>query len=176
MRRQAKVVNFATIYGATAFGISRQTDISMKDAAHFITRYFETYPKFQEYIDKTIAFAREHGYVETLCGRRRNLPDINAKAQFVREGAERVAMNTPLQGTVADIIKIAMITIHNTLLEKKLTSRMLLQVHDELVFEVADSEKEIMESLVRDQMQGAMNLSVPLIVDMGWGKSWGEAH
>jgi DNA polymerase-1 len=176
MRRQAKIINFATIYGVSPFGLSKQADISMKDAARFIERYFETYPGFREYIDKTVAFAREHGYVETLLGRRRPVPDITSSAVFRREGAERIAINTPIQGTSADLIKVAMIAIFRDMKEAGMKSKMILQVHDELVFDVDPSEKDELESLVRSRMEHAMTLSVPIIVEMGWGKSWGAAH
>ena len=176
MRRQAKIINFATIYGVSPFGLSKQADISMKDAAKFIERYFETYPGFREYIDKTVQFAREHGYVETLLGRRRPVPDITSSAVFRREGAERIAINTPIQGTSADLIKIAMIAIHRGMKENNMHSRMILQVHDELVFDVDPSEKDAMQILVKEKMEHAMELSVPIVAALGWGRSWGEAH
>jgi DNA polymerase-1 len=176
MRRQAKIVNFATIYGATAYGLSRQADISVKDAAGFIERYFETFPGFKLFIERTKEFAREHGYVETMFGRRRWIPEINASAVFVREGAERIAVNTPIQGTSADIIKIAMINLHRAFREKCMKSRMILQVHDELVCEVPLAEKDDAERMIRDSMENAVSLSIPLIVEMGSGPSWGDAH
>ncbi|MGL4369433.1 MAG: DNA polymerase, partial [Spirochaetota bacterium] len=176
MRRQAKIINFATIYGVSPYGLSKQADISIKDAAAFIEKYFQTYPGFKEYIGRTVAFAKEHGYVETLSGRRRPVPEINSSAVFRREGAERIAINTPIQGTSADLIKIAMIAVRCQMKEKRLASRMLLQVHDELVFEVVPEEKGIMESLVKEKMETAMRLSIPLVAETGWGNSWGEAH
>ncbi len=176
MRRQAKIINFATIYGVSPYGLSQQADISIKDAALFIQRYFETYPRFKNLIEETIAFAREKGYVQTLLGRRRPVPDIASTNQFTREGAERVAINTPIQGTAADLIKAAMIQIQNEIDRKKLRARMLLQVHDELVFEVPPEEKESFASLVRSRMESAIELDVPIVVDMAWGKNWGEAH
>ncbi len=176
MRRQAKIINFATIYGVSPYGLSQQADISIKDAALFIQRYFETYPRFKNLIEETIAFAREKGYVQTLLGRRRPVPDIASTNQFTREGAERVAINTPIQGTAADLIKAAMIKIQNEIDRKKLRARMLLQVHDELVFEVPPEEKESFASLVRSRMESAIELDVPIVVDMAWGKNWGEAH
>lgn len=176
MRRRAKIINFATIYGVSPFGLAQQVDISMKEAAEFIKRYFETYPGFKRYVDDTIAFAREHGYVETILGRRRPIPDIDSSAQFRREGAERIAINTPLQGTAADLIKLAMIDIAREIEERKFKGRMLLQVHDELVFEAPPEEKEDFEEMVRRRMEHAMDLSVPLIVDMAWGENWGEVH
>lgn len=176
MRRQAKIINFATIYGVSPYGLSQQADISVKNAAEFITRYFETYPRFKKYIDDTVAFAREHGYVQTLLGRRRPVPEINATNQFQREGAERIAINTPIQGTAADLIKVAMIHIDSEIRGAGYASRMLLQVHDELVFESPPEEKDSFESMVRGKMENALALDVPVIVDIGWGKNWGQAH
>jgi DNA polymerase-1 len=176
MRRQAKVINFATIYGVSPFGLSKQADISMRDAARFIERYFETYPKFREYIDRTVAFAQKHGYVETLLGRRRPIPDITSSAVFRFEGAKRIAINTPIQGTSADLIKIAMRRIYDDLRAKKMSSKLILQVHDELVFESPEPEKDDLAALVKERMEHAMSLNVPIIVDIASGKSWGEAH
>jgi DNA polymerase-1 len=176
MRRQAKIINFATIYGASAFGLSQQADISVKEAAEFIGRYFEAYPRFRKYVEETIAFARERGYVQTLLGRRRPVPEIASANRFMREGAERVAVNTPLQGTAADLIKRAMIDIHGEIGKKRYRSRMLIQVHDELVFEVPPEEKGPFEKMVRSKMEGAIALDVPIVVDVGWGKNWGDAH
>jgi len=161
MRRQAKIINFATIYGVSPFGLSQQADIGIKEAALFIQKYLDNYTGIREYIERTIAFAREHGYVQTMLGRRRPVPDIHADVSFRREGAERIAINTPIQGTSADLIKIA---------------KMIIQVHDELVFEVPEREKDEIESLVRREMEGALALSVPVVVDMGWGAHWAEAH
>ncbi len=176
MRRQAKVINFATIYGVSPYGLSQQADISVRDAAEFINRYFETYPGFKKYIDETIAFAREKGYVQTILGRRRPIAEIASTAQFRREGAERIAINTPIQGTAADLVKLAMINIQREIDEKHYRGRMILQVHDELVFEVPLNEKESFGAMVRAKMEGALELSVPIVVDMGWGADWGEAH
>ncbi len=176
MRRQAKIINFATIYGVSPFGLSQQADIGMREAAEFIRKYFETYPGFKKFIDDTIAFAREHGYVQTLLGRKRRLPEINSTTSFRREGEERVAINTPIQGTSADLIKIAMIRIHHEIKKRKLASRMILQVHDELVFESPESERDQIETIVRHEMEHALELRVPVTVDVGWGKNWEEAH
>ncbi len=176
MRRQAKVINFATIYGVSPFGLSQQAEIGMKEAAEFIRLYFQTYPGFREYIDRTIAFAREKGYVQTLLGRKRAITDIDSDTSFRREGAERVAINTPIQGTSADMIKIAMIRIDGLLKKKKLDALMIMQVHDELVFEVPEAEAEEVKQLVRETMEHALDLSVPLKVDIGSGKNWDEAH
>ncbi len=176
MRRQAKIINFAIIYGVSPFGLAQQADIGVKEAAWFIKIYFETYPGFKKYMDSTIAFAREHGFVKTMLGRRREIPEINSTVTFRREGAERAAINTPIQGTSADMIKIAMIDINNFLEESGLKSRMIMQVHDELVFEVHRSEKELVEKTVREKMESAIELQVPVIVDIGWGNNWDEAH
>ncbi|MCX7677984.1 MAG: DNA polymerase I [Spirochaetes bacterium] len=176
MRRKAKIINFATIYGVSPYGLSQQADISVQEAAEFIKKHFEAYPGLERYIRETIEFARKHGYVKTLLGRRRLLPDINSDAKFQREGAERVAINTPIQGTSADMIKIAMVKIHNEIKTRKLGTRMIIQVHDELVFEVPENEKEIIEPIVRTEMENAIRLTVPVVVDIGWGKNWTEAH
>ncbi|HPJ38944.1 MAG TPA: DNA polymerase I [Spirochaetota bacterium] len=176
MRRQAKIINFATIYKVSPFGLSQQADISVRDAAEFIRKYFETYPGFRDYMDRTIEFAREKGYVQTLLGRKRPVPEIDASAVFRREGAERIAINTPIQGTSADMIKIAMIRISTTIKEEKLASKMIMQVHDELVFEVPENEKEVMEKIVTREMENSLPLDVPVVVDIGWGANWEEAH
>ncbi|MCU0846862.1 MAG: DNA polymerase I [Spirochaetes bacterium] len=176
MRRQAKIINFATIYGVSPYGLSQQADIGIREAAEFIRIYYETYPGFKEFIEKTIAFAREKGYVQTLLGRRRYIPDISSDISFRREGAERVAINTPIQGTSADMIKIAMINIADKTVRAGMGSRMILQVHDELVFEVPSGEREGIEELVKTEMENALRLSVPIVVDVGWGNNWDEAH
>lgn len=176
MRRQAKIINFATIYGVSPFGLSQQAEIGIKEAAEFIKKYFETYPGFKNYIETTIDFAKKNGYVETLMGRKRPIPEINSETSFRREGAERVAINTPLQGTSADMIKIAMINISKEMTKQKLRSRMIMQVHDELVFEVNKDEKDLMEKLVREKMESAIKLNVPVVVDISTGKNWDEAH
>ncbi|HOJ29116.1 MAG TPA: DNA polymerase, partial [Spirochaetota bacterium] len=176
MRRQAKIINFATIYGVSPYGLSQQADISFDDATQFIEKYFSAYPKIKDYIDSTIAFARKHGYVQTLLGRKRYIPEITSSNQFRREGAERIAINTPIQGTSADMIKVAMIAIHKAFTDKKLKSRMILQVHDELVFEVPEDEKDIVEGIVVSAMKSAITLDVPVVVDVGWGKNWAQAH
>ncbi len=175
MRRQAKIVNFSIIYGVSPFGLSRQSEVSVQEAKEFIDRYFETYPGFKKYIDDTILFCREKGYVETLLGRRRYLPEIDSKTSFRREGAERIAINTPIQGTCADLIKIAMNNIQQYIDENRLSSRLIMQVHDELVFEIHEEEEEF-AGVVTDMMSGAMKLDVPLVVDTGRGSNWEEAH
>ena len=175
-RRMAKAVNFGIVYGLSAFGLSRQLKISQRDAREFIDQYFNLYKKVKVFMEKTISDARENGFTLTLFNRRRYLPDLNSKNRQVREGAERVAINSPIQGTAADLIKVAMIQLSLRIKEMKLKSKMILQVHDELVFECPVVEKSVMDSLVRTEMEGACKLSVPLVVDVGWGENWNEAH
>jgi len=175
-RRMAKAVNFGIIYGLSAFGLSRQLNISRKDAKDFIDQYFLLYSKVRDFMDNTIAEARECGYTLTMFNRRRYLPDLKSDNRQVRESAERIAINSPIQGSAADLIKVAMIRLSRNLKKIKLNSRMILQVHDELVFECPVREKKKIESLVRKEMEGACTLSVPLVVDIGWGKNWNEAH
>ena len=175
-RRMAKAVNFGIIYGLSAFGLSRQLNISRKDAKDFIDQYFLLYSKVRGFMDNTIAEARECGYTLTMFNRRRYLPDLKSDNRQVRESAERVAINSPIQGSAADLIKVAMIRLSRNLKKMKLNSKMILQVHDELVFECPVWEKKEIESLVRKEMEEACTLSVPLVVDIGWGKNWNEAH
>jgi DNA polymerase-1 len=180
-RSNAKTVNFGIIYGVSAFGLSNQTSLSRKEAAELIDAYYATYPKLKSYMANQVDFAREHGYVQTVLGRRRYLKDINSANMMVKSGAERNAVNAPIQGSAADIIKIAMINIH-----KKLTStnpdgsgwksKMLLQVHDELVFDVHNSELERIQPMIKHEMENAFILDVPLDVEIGAGKNWLEAH
>jgi DNA polymerase-1 len=176
MRRKAKEVNFGIMYGIGPFGLGNRLEITQSEAKEIIARYFERFPKVKQYINDTIAGARRDGYVATLTGRRRYLPDINSRNQNIRGNAERQAINMPIQGTAADMIKIAMIRLDTSIREKKMKSRMLLQVHDELVFEVPREEEKKMTALVTDGMQNAMTLSVPIKVDVGTGKNWLEAH
>ena len=175
-RSHAKTVNFGIIYGVSAFGLSSQTELSRTESKELIDTYYATYPHLREYIDKQIAFAREHGYVETVLGRRRYLPDIHSHNQVVRGGAERNAVNAPIQGSAADIIKIAMIRIYEQLQREHLQTKMLLQVHDELVFDVPRSEIETVKPLIKDAMESAYTLTVPLVVDIGIGDNWLDAH
>jgi len=175
-RRIAKAVNFGIIYGLSAFGLSRQLNISRNDAKNFIGQYFSLYSNVKEFMDNTVAEARECGYTLTMFNRRRYLPDLKSDNRQVRESAERMAINSPIQGSAADLIKVAMIRLSRKLKKLKLNSKMILQVHDELVFECPVSEKKEIESLVRKEMEGASTLSVPLVVDIGWGKNWHEAH
>src|SRR5262249_49120173 len=171
-RRQAKVVNFGIVYGLSAFGLSQNLGIETSEAKRFIDAYFEKYKGVRAFIDKTLDQARREQKVRTLFGRVRPIPDINSKNANLRGFAERTAVNTPLQGTAADLIKIAMIRIDAILRERQMMSRMTLQVHDELVFEVPEGEVETMRSLVRREMENVQPLSVPLQVDLGVGHNW----
>ena len=175
-RSYAKTVNFGIIYGVSAFGLSQQTDLSQKESKELIDTYFRTYPGLKNYIQSQIDFARKTGYVETILGRRRYLKNINSANAVVRAGDERNAVNAPIQGSAADIIKIAMIRIHEQLEKEKLHSKMILQVHDELVFDVLKEEMDIVMPLVKQAMENAYPLSIPLIVDAGAGENWLEAH
>lgn len=175
-RSNAKTVNFGIIYGVSAFGLSNQTDLSRAEAKELIDTYYKTYPKLRNYISEQIDFARENGYVQTVLGRRRYLKDINSSNAVVRGAAERNAVNAPIQGSAADIIKIAMINIHKKLEESNYKSKMLLQVHDELVFDVYKPELEEIKLIIKSEMENAYQLSVPLNVELGVGKDWLEAH
>ncbi|MBN2670001.1 MAG: DNA polymerase I [Bacteroidales bacterium] len=175
-RSQAKSANFGIIYGISAFGLSQNIKISRSDAKALIDGYFETYPKVKTYMERSIAEARQKGFVSTLFGRKRLLNDINSQNAIVRGVAERNAINAPLQGSAADIIKLAMIGIYNAFETHQLKSEMLIQVHDELNFNVLKSELDIVKQIVKEEMERAVSLSVPLIVDMGEGKNWFEAH
>lgn len=176
MRRKAKTANFGIIYGISAFGLAERMDVSRSEAKQLIDDYFLTYPGVKEYMDRSIEKAREMGYTETLFGRRCQLPDINSRNAVVRGYAERNAINSPIQGTAADIIKVAMIHIDRRMRAENLRSKMILQVHDELNFSVHPEEKEYLQQLVTEEMQNAIKLSVPLLADSGWGKNWLEAH
>ncbi len=175
-RSNAKTVNFGIIYGVSAFGLSNQTDLSRKEAAELIDAYYATYPKLKSYMSNQVDFARENGYVQTVLGRRRYLKDINSANMMVKSGAERNAVNAPIQGSAADIIKIAMINIHKKLTFENWKSKMLLQVHDELVFDVHNSELEKIKPMIKHEMENAFKMDVPLEVEMGVGKNWLEAH
>lgn len=176
MRSKAKMVNFGIIYGISAFGLSQRLSIPRKEAKEIIDNYFEQYGKVREYMDNAIKGARERGYVETLLGRRRNLKDINSNNAIVRGHAERNAINAPIQGTAADIIKIAMINIDKVFTEKQLQSKMILQVHDELVFDVLKSEVDEVQKIVTHEMENAVKIAVPLTVESSTGNNWLEAH
>jgi len=175
-RGNAKTVNFGIIYGVSAFGLSQQTELNRTEAKELIETYYETYPKLRAYMRDQIDFARDNGYVSTVLGRRRYLKDINSQNAIVRGAAERNAVNAPIQGSAADIIKLAMISIYNRLNEEKWKSKMLLQVHDELVFDVPNDEIESLKIMVKNEMENAFKLDVPLLVDIGIGNNWLEAH
>ncbi|MBF6608658.1 MAG: DNA polymerase I [Flavobacterium sp.] len=175
-RSNAKTVNFGIIYGVSAFGLSNQTSMTRSESAALIDAYYKTYPKLRAYINEQIADARECGFVQTVLGRRRYLKDINSQNAMVRGGAERNAVNAPVQGSAADIIKVAMINIHRKLTSENWKSKMLLQVHDELVFDVHNSELEKIQPMIKYEMENAFIMAVPLEVEMGIGKDWLEAH
>ena len=175
-RGNAKTVNFGIIYGVSAFGLSNQTDLSRSEAKDLIDTYYATYPKLRSFIHEQVDFARDNGYVQTVLGRRRYLKDINSRNAVVRGAAERNAVNAPIQGSAADIIKIAMIHIYNKLQEGNFKTKMLLQVHDELVFDVYKPEMEAIKTLVKSEMENAFKLDVPLDVDLDTGDNWLEAH
>ncbi len=174
MRARAKTINFATIYGQGPHALSQQLKITHAEARAFIERYFARFSRVREYLDSMVAYAREHGFVQTIFGRRRYIPELRDRNFNVRAFGERTAANSPIQGSAADLIKIAMIRIHTALEERQLSSRMLLQVHDELVFEVPGPEVEITAALVKDEMEHATELAVPLVVDLGFGDNWLE--
>jgi DNA polymerase-1 len=176
MRRKAKEVNFGIMYGIGPFGLSSRLEITQSEAKEIIARYFERFPKVKQYINDTISKARTDGYVSTLLGRRRYLPDLRSANQNIRSNAERQAINMPIQGTAADMIKLAMVNIDDAIRKKQLASLMILQVHDELVFEIKKTEENGMKALVEKQMRDALKLSVPVEVEIGVGKNWLEAH
>ncbi|MDE0967688.1 MAG: DNA polymerase I, partial [Flavobacteriaceae bacterium] len=175
-RSNAKTINFGIIYGVSAFGLSNQTDLSRSESKDLIETYYIKYPNLKKFISDQISFARVNGYVETLSGRKRYLKDINSSNGLVRSGAERNAVNAPIQGTAADIIKIAMINIQNRLIKEQMTSKMLLQVHDELVFDVFKPELDKATAIIKEEMESAYKLNIPLIVDIDHGLNWLEAH
>jgi len=175
-RSNAKTVNFGIIYGVSAFGLSNQTNLSRSESKDLIESYFKAYPQLKNYISNQINFARENGYVETILGRRRYLKDINSRNPIVRGGAERNAVNAPVQGSAADIIKIAMIRISDKIKLNNFKSKMLVQVHDELIFEIYKPELQKMKELIKKEMESVFTLNVPLTVDIGIGENWHEAH
>lgn len=175
-RSHAKTVNFGIIYGVSAFGLSNQTSLSRSESKDLIDAYYQTYPRLKAYIQEQIESARENGYVQTISGRRRYLKDINSQNAIVRGGAERNAVNAPIQGSAADIIKIAMINIQKRLVTENWKSKMLLQVHDELVFDVYNAELEKIQPMIKYEMENAFKMDVPLEVDLGMGRNWLEAH
>ncbi len=175
-RSNAKTVNFGIIYGVSAFGLSNQTDLSRKESKELIDTYYKTYPKLRNYMSELVDFARDNGYVQTVLGRRRYLNGINGSNAIVRGAAERNAVNAPIQGSAADIIKLAMINIHKKMTEAKYKSKMLLQVHDELVFDVYKPELDELQKLIKTEMENAYTMKVPLDVEIGLGDNWLEAH
>ena len=175
-RRAAKAINFGLMYGMSAFGLGRQLDISRPEAQEYMDTYFSRYPGVQGFMEQTRERARKQGYVETLFGRRLYLPEINASNGMRRQGAERAAINAPMQGTAADIIKIAMIKVDDWLQTEKPGARLVMQVHDELVLEVEEAQLEEVRAKVIEHMAGAATLDVPLVVDAGFGADWDTAH
>ena len=175
-RRISKMVNYALLYGKTAFTLAKDIGVSKKEAETFIEAYFARYPSVRQFIDDTIARARETGMVRTLLGRLRRLPDLNARNFQVRMEAERQAMNTPVQGSAADLIKKAMIDLHRELRREGMKSRLILQIHDELLLEVPEDEAEQARAMVKAIMEGALVLDVPLVVDARLGASWADVH
>jgi DNA polymerase-1 len=176
MRRKAKTANFGIIYGISAFGLSQRLNIPRTEAKELIDGYFDNFSRVKQFMDEQVQNAREKGYVETLMGRKRYLPDINSNNAVVRGVAERNAINAPIQGSAADVIKVAMINIHRKMQEKGLKSRMILQVHDELNFDALKDELEELKKLVKHEMEHAVELKVPLTVDMQSAANWLEAH
>ena len=172
MRRTAKAVNFGIIYGISDFGLSRDLNIPMAKSKEYIEKYFNRYPKVRAWIDKTLLEAKETLKVYTLTGRYRNLPDLKSSQYLVRSSAERMAMNAPIQGTAADLIKIAMINVDRRLSEEQVKSQMILQVHDELILEVCKDELDKIELILMEEMTMAMELKVPLVVDFKLGSNW----
>ena len=175
-RRKAKTANFGIIYGISAFGLAERMEVSRAEAKELITNYFSTYPKVKDYMERSVAEAKERGYIVTAFGRRRYLPDINSRNAVVRGYAERNAVNAPIQGTAADIIKVAMIRIDERFRREGIQSKMILQVHDELNFSVVPSELDTVKRIVIDEMERAYQMSVPLVADCGEGHNWLEAH
>jgi len=175
-RSNAKMVNFGIIYAISAYGLSQRLGIARKEAAELIDNYFKQFPGIKNYMEDTLRFAREHGYVQTIKGRKRFLKDINSRNFTVRGFAEREAINAPVQGSAADMIKIAMINIQREFKQRKLQSKMTLQVHDELVFDALRSEVEIIKPIIQEQMTYAIKTRVPIVVEMGTGENWLEAH
>ena len=176
MRRTAKMVNFGIIFGISSFGLAQRLGIARMEGAKLIDEYFVQYPGVKAYMDRTIVSAKEHGFVETMAGRRRWFRDINSSNAMIRRAAERTAINTPIQGSAADMIKLAMVSIASKLHTTKMACRMLLQVHDELIFELPEAELDQARQLVGDAMRDALPLSVPVLVEMGHGLNWYEAH
>jgi DNA polymerase-1 len=176
MRRVAKTVNFGVIYGISAFGLSETLNIGRKNAEKYIRQYFERHPGVRGYMDETLKEATKKGYVSTIMGRKRAVPELKSQNKNLRQQGERLAINSPIQGAAADIIKIAMIKIRNRFINGPVRANMILQVHDELLFEVPTDEIDLVKNIVKEEMEGAICLSVPLKVEIGYGKNWAEAH
>ena len=174
MRRLAKTVNFGVIYGMSGYGLEQATEFSRDEAEKFIAAYFDRFSGVRVYMDKTKEQARQLGYVQTILGRRRYIPDINSHNRMIREAAERMAINMPVQGTSADIIKVAMLLLDEEMSQRQLLSRLILQVHDELIFEVPQAELSVMQDIVPRLMSNAIKLSVPVQVDIKIGRTWGQ--
>jgi DNA polymerase-1 len=172
MRRTIKAMSYGLAYGLSSFGLAQTLDIDPASASDLMSKYFERFGGIRDYLKTVVVMAREKGYTETILGRKRYLPDLNHDNRMRREVAERAALNAPIQGSAADIIKIAMLKVESAIIDNNLKSRLLLQVHDELILEVAPGEKERIEAIVRTQMSTAYNLKVPLDVNLGFGKSW----
>ena len=175
LRRHAKAVNFGIVYGISDFGLAKDLHIARKDAKSYIDNYFARYTGVKQFIDDVVEQAHKNGFVKTIFDRRRELPAINSRNFMQRSLAERMAMNTPIQGAAADIIKLAMIAVYRKLQEAGVKSRILVQVHDELVLEVVDSERLLVENILKETMENIVKLSVPLLIDIHAGKNWAEA-
>ena len=175
-RSHAKIVNFGIIYGVSAFGLSNQTNLTRAESKVIIDNYYESYPSLKEFMSSQINFARENGFVKTILGRKRFLNDINSRNGMLRSSAERNAINTPVQGSAADIIKLSMINIFNEFRKKSMKTKLILQVHDELVFDAPADEVDQAKNIIIQEMENAYKLEVPLTVDIGVGKNWLEAH
>ena len=174
-RRRAKTVNFGIVYGISDFGLAEQLGITRREANNFINAYYESYPKIKTYMDSLVEGCEKNGYVTTLCNRRREIPEIRDKNHMIREFGKRAAMNAPIQGSAADLIKLAMIHIDKMMKDKKVKSKMILQVHDELIFDVPEDEVNLMKQIIEDGMTHAMTLKVPLTAECSIGTNWYEA-
>ncbi|MGB9608375.1 MAG: DNA polymerase, partial [bacterium] len=173
LRRRGKTVNFGIVYGISEFGLAKELGISEESAREYIEQYFKKFPKVKEYIDRTVEEAREKGYVRTIFGRKRPLPELSSSNRMVREFGKRAAINAPVQGSAADLIKLAMIKIHRRLKREGLPARLLLQVHDELLIETRKDIREYVKEILKEEMENAYPLSVPLVVKIGEGENWG---
>ena len=174
-RRRAKVINFSIIYGTSAFSLAKEIQTTNAEAQEFIDRYYAKYPKVKEFLDRIVEDAKRTGYSETIFGRKRQVPELRQPDKISQQAGRRIALNTPIQGTAADLMKKAMIDIWQEFRDRRLRAKIILQVHDELVFEVPEEETQLVEGLVRDKMEHVYPLSIPLKAHLGWGKSWAEA-